>query len=130
MQNMTLKEKFLFIFLQIITMGLIWIYWIKKNKKVSKENELSYSNKINLDLEKLILYIGNYNNIKDLSYTQTKIKFIYFDRNKIEIEKINQIEGISGVFLNDNFLTIIVGKQAKTVFEKIQNKVGNIKNIK
>lgn len=119
MINMTFKEKFLFIFLQVITLGLIWIYWKKKKKSFNNKNELSFSKKTKLDIDKLLKSIGGIENIKTITYTHTKIKIEYFQRNNINTNDIKDINGISGLFINDSFLTIIVGNEAKIITESI-----------
>lgn len=119
MKNMTFKEKFLFIFLQIITLGLIWVYWNKRKKDFSNKNELSFSKKTNFDIDKLLQYLGGIENIKTITHTQKKIKIGYIQRNDIDTNKIRNIKGISGIFINDSFLTIIVGNEAKIITESL-----------
>lgn len=121
MSNMTVKEKFLFVFLQVITFGLIWIYWNSKKKSISKEDELSFDEKTNLDIKKLVNCLGNQSNIKAVSYTHTKVKIEYSDRSLLDVNAIKEIKGVSGVFVNDSFITIIVGNVAKVISDNINS---------
>ncbi len=121
MKNMTSREKFLFIFLQIITLGLIWIYWKKKAKKYSNQNELSQELKVGINVIKLIRSLGGPNNIREITNTHTKIKTKYNIRERIDIETIKNMSGISGVFINDEAITIIVGNSAAAVAESMKN---------
>lgn len=117
MTRMTFKEKFLFIFLQIITIGLIWIYWNQQKQKLGQENELSYATKTNFEINKLINLIGEKENILEISNTHTKVKISFKDRTKINPEAIKDLKGVSGIFFNDQTITIIVGNEARIINE-------------
>lgn len=119
MKNMTGKEKFLFIFLQIITLGLIWIYWKKQYQKQSDEQSLSQKNNSTIDANNLMNLLGTKENIENVVSTHTKIKIFYKDRSKILIDEIKNTKGISGVFINDTFIVIIVGKTAESLKEQL-----------
>ncbi|MBD5423136.1 MAG: PTS transporter subunit EIIB [Mycoplasma sp.] len=123
MKNMTAKEKFLFIFLQIITLGLIWIYWKKHSKKYNKNDELSQEIRISVDINQLLECLGGKNNISEVENTHTKVKIFYKNRELIKVENIKNINGISGVFVNDKFVVIIVGNSATTLKEYIKEKL-------
>lgn len=112
MKTMTKKEKILFIFLQIITLGLIWIYWNNKSKKYKNENSLSQELKSGINAIKLIKLIGGPNNISEVVNTHTKVKIKYNIRERVQLDEIKKISGISGVFINDVAITIIVGNSA------------------
>ncbi len=116
---MTKKEKSLYWFLIIITFGLILIYW--KTKKVEIKEELSQKKKIDLNMNKLIILLGNSENIKNISSTHTKVKIDIKDREKIDIKKIKQLNGISGVFASSTYIQIIVGNQALAIEEYLKN---------
>lgn len=119
MKNMTWKEKFLFIFLQIITFGLIWIYWKKQYQKQSDEQSLSQKNNSIIDANNLMTLLGTKENIENVVSTHTKIKIFYKNRDKILIDEIKNTKGISGVFINDNFIVIIVGKTAESLKQQL-----------
>lgn len=119
MTRMTFKEKFLFIFLQIITIGLIWIYWNQQKQKLGQENELSYATKTNFEINKLINLIGEKENILEITNTHTKVKISFKDRTKINPEAIKNLKGVSGIFFNDQTITIIVGNEARIINELI-----------
>ena len=108
----------MFIVLQIVTLGLIWIYWKKQAKKQNKENVLSES-KNNINVNKLIEYL-NIKNIKNIEATHTKVKISYLNRDLIDVEKIRNLKGISGVFINDKAITLIVGNCANDLTNEIK----------
>ncbi len=121
MNNMTNKEKFLYIFLQIITLGTIWIYWNQKNKKYNKQNVLSQDSKISIDINNLINDLGGSNNIKSIENTHNKIKVFYNNYDLININELKENKGISGTFINDKFIALIVGNSANAIVQKIKN---------
>lgn len=125
MNKMTFKEKFLFVFLQIITFGLIWIYWNKQKAKFSQENQLSVATKTNFDVEKLIELVGNKDNILEVTNTHTKVKIQFKDRYQVNQNEINNLKGVSGIFFNDQTITIIVGNEAKLIQELINQNINN-----
>lgn len=125
MNKMTFKEKFLFVFLQIITFGLIWIYWNKQKAKFSQENQLSVATKTNFDVEKLIELVGNKDNILEVTNTHTKVKIQFKDRHQVNQNEINNLKGVSGIFFNDQTITIIVGNEAKLIQELINQNINN-----
>lgn len=115
---MTGKEKTIYLFLIIITFGLILIYW--KTKKVEVKNELSKKEKITININKLILLLGNKENIKSVESTNTKVKINFINRDNVKIEEIKKINGISGVFATSNYIQIIVGKEAEAIEKKLK----------
>lgn len=125
MTRMTFKEKFLFIFLQIITIGLIWIYWNQQKQKLGQENELSYATKTNFEINKLINLIGEKENILEITNTHTKVKISFKDRTKINPEAIKNLKGVSGIFFNDQTITIIVGNEARIINELMTKTINN-----
>lgn len=125
MTRMTFKEKFLFIFLQIITIGLIWIYWNQQKQKLGQENELSYATKTNFEINKLINLIGEKENILEITNTHTKVKISFKDRTKINPEAIKDLKGVSGIFFNDQTITIIVGNEARIINELMTKTINN-----
>lgn len=125
MKNMTLKEKIIFISLQVITLGLIWFYWKKKAKKYNQQNSLSQEVKIGVNVIKLITLLGGPNNIKNISNTHTKVKIEYYIRERVEVENIKKMRGVSGLFINDSSITIIVGNSANSLRETIQRNISS-----
>ncbi|MGL5732564.1 MAG: PTS glucose transporter subunit IIB [Metamycoplasmataceae bacterium] len=107
---MTGKEKFIYWFLTIITFGLIRLHW--RTKRVEVKDELSRKDKITINMNKLIAFLGGPENIASVESTHTKVKIFFKERESVEIENIRAINGISGVFVTSNYLQIIVGKEA------------------
>ncbi|UVD81982.1 PTS glucose transporter subunit IIB [Mycoplasma iguanae] len=118
---MSFKDKIIMVSLTIITLGLIWIYWI--NKKTPKKDYLSTSVKIPFALEKFLELLGSKNNIQNCSFTHNKVRIDLKNTKIVDREAIQDLKGISGVVLSSNSITIIVGNVAKTIAEKIINEL-------
>ncbi len=112
---MTFANKLKLILLTFITFGLIWI-WI--NKKQSKENELSKTNKIKVDVKKLKEAIGK-DNITSITNTQNKIKVLFKDVKKVKKDEIQNLKGISGTLFSSTSVTLIVGNSAESLKEAL-----------
>ncbi|MCK5806855.1 MAG: hypothetical protein KAG91_00495 [Mycoplasmataceae bacterium] len=109
---MTKKEKFIYLIISIITLG---IYPIIINKKTTKETngDLSEAKKITVDVTKLIENLGGKENIVVVEYTHTKLKIFTRASSAVNVELINGQKGITGVVASSKAITLIVGNQAK-----------------
>lgn len=114
---MTFKDKLILILLTIITLG-IYLIVIYKRKPKAKADELSSADKVSLNIDKLKELLGG-DNVSGSEYTHTKVKIFIKDRNKVNVEELQKLKGISGVFATTKYVTIIVGNQAKKVAELI-----------
>ncbi|MGL5308957.1 MAG: PTS glucose transporter subunit IIB [Metamycoplasmataceae bacterium] len=120
---MTGKEKFIYWFLIIITFGLIHLHW--KTKRIDVKDELSRKNKITINMNKLISNLGDLENIISAESTHTKVKIFFKNKEKIEIENIKGINGISGVFITSNYLQIIVGNEALLIEQQLNSLINS-----
>lgn len=109
---MTIKEKSIYIILSILTLG-IYPFIIMKNKKNKESNILSSANKVTVNIEKLIEFLGGKNNITGTEFTHIKVKFFIQDKSIVKIEEIKNLKSVSGVVVSSNRVIIIVGNQAK-----------------
>lgn len=114
---MTLKDKIILIFLVTITFGLYYFLVIKKNK--SEENVLSVDTNVKVNINKLVELIG-LDNIDRVDNSHTKVTIYIKDRSNIDIESIRSLSGISGIFATSSYITILVGKSAQLVRERIE----------
>lgn len=115
---MTGKDKFIYILISILTFGVYPIL-LKRKKPTKQSNTLSVEEKVTVNLNKLENALGGKENIAGAEYTQTKVKIFFNDRSKVNVEEVKSIKGISGVVASSKNISIIVGKQAKSLAEKI-----------
>ncbi|WP_033161327.1 hypothetical protein [[Mycoplasma] collis] len=116
---MLLKDKFLIVFLTIITLGLIWIYWSKLKNK-TPNNELSSENKSSIKLSELFDSIGGKSNILKVENTHKKVKIFLNDISLVDKNKISKIKEISGLVLSNNSITLITGNNASYLKNEIE----------
>lgn len=110
---MTFKDKLILVLLTIITLG-IYLIVIYKKKHKPESTELSTAEKITVDVDKLKSLIGD-QNVAGVEFTHTKVKIYIHDKNKVNVDDIQKLKGVSGVFATSKHITIIVGNQAKKI---------------
>ncbi|TPE57206.1 PTS glucose transporter subunit IIB [[Mycoplasma] falconis] len=120
---MTSKHKFLYVFLIIITFGLILIYWKKKYRQSSKKDNLSTTTKTAFSIEELIEKLGGKNNIETVLATHKVIKIGLKDREQVNIEALKKLDGISGMTFQSKSISLVVGNVAKYLETKINEEI-------
>lgn len=111
---MTKKQKFMYVFLIVITFGFILLYW-KKYKQNSSKNYLSVEEKLNFDFEKFISYIGGFKNIKDVKSSQKILTIFYIEKNNIILNELKNLKGILGISIKSDSISFVVGNSATYV---------------
>ncbi|MGL4342969.1 MAG: hypothetical protein ACRCRZ_00150 [Metamycoplasmataceae bacterium] len=69
-------------------------------------------------MNKLLENIGTIENIVKVEKTYTKLKIFFKSKEIINLNNIEKIKGVSGIFINDKSLDIIVGNQAEIIYDK------------
>ncbi|VEU67886.1 PTS system glucose-specific transporter subunit IIB [Mycoplasmopsis pulmonis] len=110
------------LFLKIITFGLIKLHWKKQAKKLLINN--SQNIKFSFNIDDLITNLGGLDNILNCSSTISKLKIDFVEKDKINLEKLNKIKEISGVFFSPKSISLIVGNGAKNIEKYIQDSKG------
>ncbi|AAT27986.1 glucose/sucrose specific PTS system IIB component [[Mycoplasma] mobile] len=119
---MSKKDKFLYIFLIIITFGLILLYW-RKYRQIKPKKELSISTKISFKLEDLIDSLGSKENIKSIKSSNQIVKIAINDNSLVKIDEVKNLKGISGVVNNTTQISLVVGNSAPTIQKELENKL-------
>ena len=114
---MTGKDKFLYILLCTITLGLYSLTKRKLNNEVS--SKLSEEKKITINVDKLKKLLGGNDNVVGTEYSNTKVKIFFKKRDLVKVEEIRKLKGITGIVVGSAYITIIVGKQANTLSKQI-----------
>lgn len=123
------KQKFLYVFLIIITLGFILLYW-RKYKQSNKKDYLTVDKRIPFNFEHFIGFLGGYENIIETSSdshstSQKVLRIKYKDKTKLNIEELKKLNGISGIALNSYGISLVVGNNAKYIAEKIDKEIKN-----
>ncbi|MBN0919508.1 PTS glucose transporter subunit IIB [[Mycoplasma] gypis] len=119
---MTFKNKFKYYFLLIASFGLIKRKWRKYRQEETKKY-LSVSNKLDFDIKTLIGLLGSKENITNAQASQKKIKISLKNIKNVNVDEIQKLEGVSGLFLQSNAITLITGNNAKYVEELISKEI-------
>lgn len=64
----------------------------------------------------IISHIGGIGNVKDLTYCQTRLRFVLVDNN-IDIAKLKSLEGVINVIMSGGQCQVVVGTHVKDVFD-------------
>ena len=115
---MIFKDKLKLIFLSIITLG-IYPAIVFRKKETAVASTLSESSNLKLDLNKLISNLGGKDNIKETTSTHTKVNIKISSRENVDIDSLQKMKGISGVFATSTSVTIIVGNTAKKIAQSL-----------
>ncbi|QJG66828.1 PTS glucose transporter subunit IIB [Mycoplasma phocoenae] len=111
---MTGKNKFKYYFLLISTFGLIKLRW-KKYRQTEVKNKLTVKEQIDFDINELIQFLGGKDNITNTIATYSKIKISFKDKSLIQSKKIQTLNGVSGMVLQSQSITLVVGNNAKYI---------------
>ncbi|MDE5553483.1 MAG: PTS transporter subunit EIIB [Malacoplasma sp.] len=121
-----MKDKTKIRLYYIFTFGIGYLIAKKKAKQIANQvnSELTVSEKIPFDLDKLISLLGGKENITSVDATINSLKVSVKD-----IEKINQKEiktlGAKGTILSEDSVTCLFGDYSKKLSEILNE---NIKN--
>ena len=119
---MSSKQKFLYVFLIIITFGFILLYW-KKYRQNTTKNYLSVEEKLNFDINEFIECLGDKENIKEIVSTQKVLTIFYFQKNKINMNKIQTLKGIKGISIKSESISFVLGNSSMYVKELILKEI-------
>ncbi|WLP85154.1 PTS sugar transporter subunit IIABC [Mycoplasma seminis] len=110
------KNKFLIVFLTIITFGLIWIKWNKQSKK--EKNTIYQNDKLPFKISDFLTATGE-NNITALSTRLNRINVEVKDIKKVNLENIKKMKGISGIFAKSQSFSIVLGEYTQVVYQEL-----------
>ncbi|WP_029906025.1 PTS transporter subunit EIIB [Mycoplasmopsis opalescens] len=115
------KDKFLIVLLTIFTLGFCWLYWHVKNKqKLKMLRGETKAKTTDSEIEKLILFLGGKDNINEVHHTTSSLKVIINNKNKVEVENLKKIKGVSGLLISTNKVSLVCGEFASVYAEKIK----------
>ena len=113
---MSIKEKIIYIFISVITIGIYPII-INRNKTHKIDNKLSEAKVVSMDPNELIKNLGGKKNFETVEHTHTKIKIFIYNSSLVNVELLSKLKGVSGIFCSSKSIVLIVGNQAKILSE-------------
>ncbi|AWX69493.1 PTS glucose transporter subunit IIB [[Mycoplasma] anseris] len=120
---MTKKQKALYVFLIIITLGFICIYWKRKFKQTESKNYLTVETKLSFEFQAFLNSLGGKQNINNVSSSQKIIKVFFNNRQDINIENLKNLDGVSGIAFQKNSISLVVGNTAKYLEELVLKEI-------
>ncbi|MFV8400943.1 PTS glucose transporter subunit IIB [Mycoplasma sp. 005V] len=110
------KDKFLIVFLTIVTFGLIWIKW---NKQVKKQKNTIYQNdKLPFKFDEFLALLGN-DNITDVQTRLNRISISVKDIKLVQLQQLNKLKGISGIVARSNGVSLVLGEYTTVVYNNL-----------
>lgn len=116
---MTKKQKFIYVFVSVLTFGIYPIL-VNKQKYIEANNKLSEAKSLSVNSTVLIKNLGGKDNITFVEHTHIKLKIFINNSSMADIDSINHQKGVTGVFVSSKSITIIVGNQAKQLSKIIE----------
>lgn len=74
--------------------------------------------------KKLIDLIGGVDNIKQLTHCATRLRFEFYDKDKVKVDEIKQLSGVISVIEKGGQFQIVIGNEVQTTFRAIQEELG------
>ncbi|AAP56894.1 putative PTS system glucose-specific enzyme IIB PtsG [Mycoplasmoides gallisepticum CA06_2006.052-5-2P] len=114
-------NKFTWIFLNIITFGILRLVATKKAKRISSQinQELIKSEKLPFDLDQFINILGGLENIQTTQATLNMIKINVVDKTKVNQDQIKSRLKINGIMWASHDLSLVCGDYASSLSEQI-----------
>ncbi|MGL5640224.1 MAG: hypothetical protein ACRDCD_01010 [Mycoplasmoidaceae bacterium] len=110
--------------LYIFTFGIAYFYLRNQAKKLKgvENDQLTLSEEIPIDVDKLIEYLGKEENIVSTSNTISSIKIFVRDLSKIETDKIKKL-GVKGLIKGKDYISFIFGDFSHLLKSEIDKKI-------
>ncbi|MHA3786276.1 PTS glucose transporter subunit IIB [Mycoplasma sp. HF14] len=111
------KDKFLIVFLTIITLGLIWIKWSKQIKK--EKNTIYQNDKLPFKFSDFLICLGD-DNIAKVETRLNRINIGVKDIKLVKLQDLNKLKGISGIVARSNGVSLVLGEYTQVVYKELQ----------
>jgi phosphotransferase system IIB component len=110
--------------LNIITFGILYFYAKHKAKQqlTTTNSDLTYSTKINFNIDELVDNLGGLDNVIDCNATISSLKITIKNINAINKDNITKL-GAKGIMINNNQVIILFGDNAMTIDKMLKQKL-------
>ncbi|AJR12360.1 PTS glucose transporter subunit IIB [Mesomycoplasma dispar] len=116
---MKLISKIIYFLLQIFSFGFFAKHINKKHNKT--KSDLTFEKKFDFKIEELINLLGGKKNIKSSDFSISRLKIQLKSTENLDFEKIKKLKGVSGIVVNSETISLIVGNKSKAISEAINN---------
>lgn len=108
---------FIYKFIQFFTFGKFSKMMTKKYNKPN--NHIQYTDDIKFDINKLVNLLLGSKNIKKTEFTFSRVTIFLNTLENINIDELKKINGVSGVFVGANYVSLIVGSTSKFISDSL-----------
>lgn len=77
--------------------------------------------------ESIIKYVGGSNNVQDLIHCVTRLRFTLIDKNKVEKEKLDNLDGVITSLSSGGQFQVVIGNQVADVYSSVIDQLDSSK---
>ena len=77
----------------------------------------------------IIQNIGGIDNIKQLTHCATRLRFEFYDMNKVNTKKVESLNGVISVVEKGGQYQVVIGNEVQSVFRAIQSQMKDVPSI-
>ena len=74
----------------------------------------------------IIQNIGGIDNIKQLTHCATRLRFEFYDMNKVNTKKVESLNGVISVVEKGGQYQVVIGNEVQSVFRAIQSQMKDV----
>ena len=74
----------------------------------------------------IIQSIGGIDNIKQLTHCATRLRFEFYDMNKVNTKKVESLNGVISVVEKGGQYQVVIGNEVQSVFRAIQSQMKDV----
>lgn len=78
----------------------------------------------------ILKHAGGKENIKDLSFCMTRLRFVLYDKDIVNLSDINKIEGVLSSVYSMGQLQVVIGSNVKNVYDILEKELQESENLK
>ncbi|UUX33773.1 beta-glucoside-specific PTS transporter subunit IIABC [Fundicoccus culcitae] len=76
--------------------------------------------------QNILTNIGGKQNVKEIFHCVTRLRFYLHDEEKVDVDKLKDLDGVIGVRYSGDQLQIIIGEHVSDVYKEITNQIGDL----
>ena len=74
-------------------------------------------------------FVGGRDNVSKLTHCATRLRFEFYDMSKVEVKKIEQLNGVISVVNSGGQFQVVIGNDVQTAYRAILNEIGNLEGL-
>lgn len=80
--------------------------------------------------QSIIKYVGGKENIAKLIHCSTRLRFTLVDYDKVDLDKLKQVDGVLGAVISAGQCQVIIGNTVVEMFDAVNAQLGNLSSAK